>query len=299
MTGTVPAGFDGLSALGAHLCEGLLAARTEERIDELVREVWRSVGAGRLPDGEAQRLVEEAEERRGHHRHAAAPLGRIAMGAVRVEAAYQSPDVRREAHAAVAVTAAPTRTRRAATPSTLPPGRAAPRSPDRAASRARRRTWGGNGRLPPALRALYTEGERAALSVIADWIMRHGESDLAINAIAVRAGVCRTTVQNALRKARRMAHVHIRYRRRPGIRSLTNVIRITSRAWRAWLEFTVRKAGGAPAGSGAVGALAAKRGSGFKTNSGASAAMKKIYKGRRKRGAKAPGAPPGPGGGGR
>jgi hypothetical protein len=55
------------------------------------------------------------------------------------------------------------------------------------------------------------------------------------DAIAARAGTCRTVVKNALREARRLGLVTITERRRRGQRSLTNVIHIISREWRDWI----------------------------------------------------------------
>jgi hypothetical protein len=66
---------------------------------------------------------------------------------------------------------------------------------------------------------------------------------LHIDAIAARAGVHRTTVQNALREAQgrggepgRIAIITVQERRLRGQRSLTNIIRIVSRDWLNWLH---------------------------------------------------------------
>ena len=114
-----------------------------------------------------------------------------------------------------------------------------PVSPDREASRTRRRKWCGG--LPVALRSLYTEGERAVLAVIADQVKKHGCCDLAIDAIAALAGVGRTTVQNTLRAAQKKEHGHIRVqqRPRPGRKNLTNLITIISKSWLGWLKRSI------------------------------------------------------------
>ncbi len=109
------------------------------------------------------------------------------------------------------------------------------RSPDRLASRNRRRTLGGSSALPDTLRASYTEGQRAVLCIIAGEVKRHGMCDLPIDKIAALAGVCRTTVQTTLHEARLLGHIAVQERPRRGERSLTNVIRIMSAEWRAWL----------------------------------------------------------------
>ena len=76
-----------------------------------------------------------------------------------------------------------------------------PRSPDRQASRDRRRRLGGSSALPDTLRHYYTEGQRAVLCIIAGEIKHRGVCALPIDKIATLAGVCRTTVQTTLHEA--------------------------------------------------------------------------------------------------
>jgi hypothetical protein len=111
-----------------------------------------------------------------------------------------------------------------------------PCSPDRQAARERRRMLGGSGVMPHNLRANYTEGERAVLCVVAGEVKHHGSCDLAIDTIARRAGVCRTTVQTAMHEARRLGHLKITERPQRGHKSLTNVLEIISPEWRAWIK---------------------------------------------------------------
>jgi hypothetical protein len=54
--------------------------------------------------------------------------------------------------------------------------------------------------MPPALAARFTQAEMAALRIISDEVRHHGVCGLHIDAIAARAGTCRTTVKNALRE---------------------------------------------------------------------------------------------------
>ncbi len=110
------------------------------------------------------------------------------------------------------------------------------RSPDRETSRTRRRMLARDGRMPPGVRAHYTEGECAALTIIAGQIKHQGHCDLPIDRIAAQAGVSRTTVQNAIREARRLGHISKEERPVKGRKSLTNVIRIISREWLVWIE---------------------------------------------------------------
>jgi hypothetical protein len=111
-----------------------------------------------------------------------------------------------------------------------------PRSPDRKASRDRRRMLGGSAVMPDNLRHHYTEGQRAVLCIVAFEVKRHGICDLPIDKIAALAGVCRTTVQTTLHEARRLDHITILERPRQGRKNLTNLVRITSPAWLAWIK---------------------------------------------------------------
>jgi hypothetical protein len=116
-----------------------------------------------------------------------------------------------------------------------------PRSPDRQASIERRRRLVASGPLPPPLAARFTWGEIAVMRIVGDESRAKGFCDLCIDAIAARAGVHRTTVQNALREAQGRGEVPgspiitVQERRRPGQRSLTNVIHNISKEWRDWL----------------------------------------------------------------
>lgn len=119
--------------------------------------------------------------------------------------------------------------------------RPAPRSPDRQASMERRRRQAASGVLPPAIAANFTLGEQAALAVIAREANKSGICALPIDAIAALAGVSRSTVQNAMREARRRGLIDVRERRRPGRPSLTNLVRIVSPDWVAWLRIGCKK----------------------------------------------------------
>jgi hypothetical protein len=115
------------------------------------------------------------------------------------------------------------------------------RSPDKQASIERRRRLVASGPLPPPLAARFTWGEIAVMRIVGDECRVHGCCTLHIDAIAARAGVHRTTVQNVLREAQdrepgRTAIITVQERRRRGQRSLTNIIRIVSREWRDWLH---------------------------------------------------------------
>jgi hypothetical protein len=74
------------------------------------------------------------------------------------------------------------------------------------------------------------------LRIVADEVRRYGACTAYMDALAARAGVCRSTAQNALRAARAHRLVLVEERRRRGQASLTNIVRIISPEWRAWLR---------------------------------------------------------------
>jgi len=110
------------------------------------------------------------------------------------------------------------------------------RSPDREKSRQRARMLGGSSSMPPQVRAVYTECERAALTIVAREVKHHGICDLAVGRIAAEAGVCVRTVQNAVAEAVRQDHICREERDRKGHKNLTNILRIVSREWLAWIK---------------------------------------------------------------
>jgi hypothetical protein len=124
---------------------------------------------------------------------------------------------------------------RAAVPSRFP-SRQRPRSPDRRASRDRRRMLGGSSAMPDNLRHHYTEGQRAVLCIVAGEVKHHGICDLPVDKIAALAGVCRTTVQTAMHEARLLGHITIQERPVPGQKSLPNIVRISSSEWLVWIK---------------------------------------------------------------
>ena len=60
-----------------------------------------------------------------------------------------------------------------------------------------------------------------------------------IDALAARAGVCRSMAKNAIRTAASLGLLTVEERRREGQRNLPNVVRVVSREWLAWLAKTI------------------------------------------------------------
>ncbi|WP_156312234.1 hypothetical protein [Methylobacterium platani] len=110
------------------------------------------------------------------------------------------------------------------------------RSPDRARSRERRRGLGGSSPLPEPLARRYTEGQRAVLFIVGEEIAARGVCGLSIAEIAARAGVCHRHAQMTLRLAESDGLVTITERPLKGRKHETNLVRVLSREWAAWLQ---------------------------------------------------------------
>jgi hypothetical protein len=111
-----------------------------------------------------------------------------------------------------------------------------PRSPDRQKSLERRRRQVAPRDLPPQIANKFTVGEVAALSVIVGAIKRHGRCAMFIDQIAAIAGICRSTVKNAVREAAALGLISVTQRRRRGRLSDTNIIRVVDPGWLSWLK---------------------------------------------------------------
>jgi hypothetical protein len=184
-----------------------IAVACPNELDDLVRGAWCHHVNGRLTESDMEALDEAARARR------------------------EAIQERRTETRPTAPSSAPRSS-----------ARRPQRSPDRQASIERRRRLVASGPLPPPLAARFTWGEIAVMRIVGDECRAHGCCALHIDAIAARAGVHRTTVQNALREARGRGEVpaspiiSVQERRRKGQRSLTNIIRIVSREWSDWLR---------------------------------------------------------------
>lgn len=176
--------------------------------------MWRAYGAGGLSDVEVEELSGLLEARQGAARVASPPT--IAPAVARVAAVAQM------------------RARAGSRPRTVE-------------SLGRRRRWAAAGFLPPALAAGFTGGEVAALAVIAAEIGRRGSCTLPFGAIAALAGVSESTAKRAVRQARATGLIAVTERRIARDRNDTNVVRILSREWAAWLRLRLPRTVRGPA----------------------------------------------------
>jgi len=192
-----------LSRVGRAIHEAVNACRDPDQLDEMSRRLWKHYGDGGIGDGEATYLSAIIERRRPLRRGTATgdtkPLSRFAG---RLCGRFTS--------------------------------RQRQRSPDRKASRDRRRKLGGSSALPANLRHYFTEGQRSVLCIVAGEVKCHGICDLPIDKIAALAGVCRTTVQTTMHEARMRGLIKITERPQPGRKSLRNLVEIISSEWRSW-----------------------------------------------------------------
>ena len=98
------------------------------------------------------------------------------------------------------------------------------------------RSWAAAGRLPPALAARFTLAEVAVLAVVAAEVTKRRSCALAHGHIAALAGVCVSTVMNAMRAAHALGLIRIEERRQTAWRNLPNLVTMTSPEWLSWLR---------------------------------------------------------------
>jgi hypothetical protein len=89
--------------------------------------------------------------------------------------------------------------------------------------------------VPGTIAAHFTTGEIAVLTVIARQCQRSRSCDWFMDRVAAVAGVSRTTVRNALRQAQALGLISVQERRLTAWRSDSNIIRVVSLEWLAWL----------------------------------------------------------------
>lgn len=207
-------------------------AAAPDRLSEVAAALWKAYGAGGLTDAEAEQLDGLLNARRGAARAAPTKAQPLAAVAAQVVPAVAPPSQREGAPRASAHHRTGSR----------------PRTPD---SLARRRRMAAGGYLPPALAAGFTPGEQAVLAVIALEVGKRGACTLALGHVAAFAGVCLTVAKRALRQARTLGLVVVEERRLSRSRNDTNVVRVVSREWAAWLRLRLPRASHAGFGGSA------------------------------------------------
>jgi len=180
-------------------------------LSELARTLWGALASGQITEAEAEDISTLIEGRRSQ--------------------------VRKGQEAAP--TALPEAPGRPATPlprawTYFPPKRPQ-RSPDRARSLERRRTLASCGPLPPTLASKFTTGELSVLWIVSEEVAAKGSCSLTLPELAARAGVGLTKARLALRIAQDLGLLTITERRVPYRPNLSNLIRIVSPAWKAWI----------------------------------------------------------------
>jgi hypothetical protein len=194
-----------MSALLAILHDRINTAKSHDELEGLQHLIWRSYGLAQLSDEDAQFLAEEIQKRKpGRGALAAKPVSNLNCGAIS------------------RFTPRPCRRRLT--------------DEQRVKRRNRKRMFGGSSGLPDTLRHHFTEGERSVLFIMACEVKRQGYCDRSIDELGDRAGVGRTTAQNAMHEARRIGLIEITRRPQRGAKNLTNVVKIVSAEWLAWIK---------------------------------------------------------------
>jgi hypothetical protein len=188
-----------------HFTAALAGALTLAAIDDLAKSLWAEFAAGRLTDDQAENLAARVEDRRREIR----PQDRTAV---------RAPDLPR-----IAASFFPAKSKKTT-------------SPDRAASRDRRRRLACSGPMPPALACRFTTGQLAVLRIVADEVRDKGACVLPLGAIAARAGVCVTLARDTIRLAAGDGLLIIEERRQHHAKNLPNRVRIVSREWITWIK---------------------------------------------------------------
>lgn len=185
--------------IAAQISQAIDGAHTVGALDDLSQLIWKGVAAGAIDDDTAHQLLGEINTKRQPARDRRQTVG---LPASRI--------------------------------SLFPPRRPQP-SPRTAKCLSRRRQLIAAGPMPPHLAANFTPAELAVLMIIREEVRLYGTCSRSIAEIAARAGVGRTTVQNAVRHAVQLGLIIVKERRRRGEKNLTNVIRIVSQEWLAWI----------------------------------------------------------------
>ena len=184
-----------------------IEAASRITLPQVTALLWRAYGDGKVTEAEAERL------------------------SGLIEARTDTPAARQQSAQAEAKTSVAAQDRQSS-PRRLSVGS----RPRTVASMERRRRWAASGRLPPGLAARFTLAEQAVLALVAAEVVRRKDCRLSVPNIAAVAGVAETTVRNAIREARQLGLLTVEERQITGFRNDTNVVRIVSPEWTAWLR---------------------------------------------------------------
>nr|WP_181377316.1 GntR family transcriptional regulator [Ochrobactrum sp. LM19] len=184
----------------------LADVKSVRRLNDLAQHVWRDMTAGRISEAEAERLDSAIHERRKALTEARE------MGIPPPKSWF------------------PVREKSENSRKTAAQGKRCP------VRWARKRRLGGREALPAHLQELFTEGERAVLFVVAADHKQHGSCSSWIQQIADRAGVGKTTVRNAIRRAAALKIISVKHREQWRGKNLSNVLTIICRDWLFWMR---------------------------------------------------------------
>lgn len=185
------------TAYGPNLLTRLLAARTQQQIDECAKAAWVLNGEGLIADEEMEYLAPVIEHRRKS----------ISTGT----RAARAKECVRHCRPAIPLQ-------------------------KRAACWLRRRGLAKDCIIPTCLARAFTVSKLAVLSVIARAVMDRGRSTMSLPEIAGRAGVGCTTARYAIRDAARMGLISVSENRINGFWNRPNTIRIVCGRWLRWLR---------------------------------------------------------------
>lgn len=109
-------------------------------------------------------------------------------------------------------------------------------APARPEAIAKRRRLAAAGPMPPELAQHFSTSELAVMQIVATQMREKGVLYWKLEDIAEAAGVRRTTVQNALRKASTLGLIELKERKRRGLPNLTNLVRVICKKWLTWIQ---------------------------------------------------------------
>lgn len=201
-------------------------AAPRDGLPAVTAALWKAYGDGRITEAEAEALCELIEARR-----ATAPTR--AGHNLRGTQVLRSPDPAGSTNAENSGIASDRQKR---------PRTGVGSRPRTDTSMERRRRWAASGRLPPAIAARFTLAEQGVLALVAAEVARRKDCRLAVGNLAAIVGVAETTVRNAIREAVKLGLVTVEERRITGFRNDTNIVRIVSPEWTAWLRLARKPA---------------------------------------------------------